>query len=147
MLNKQQLSSKTRMRGTSTMNLRKTYLWVSAVGLIPVALSYGIFPEFSMNWLFGITVEVPNEANILRGIMGLYLAMVSMWIIGATNERYEDAAIISEIFFMSGLAVGRILSVLVDGWPHWLLAGYIVVEVFLAVAGIALLRQPKTNPQ
>ena len=129
------------------MNYRKTYLWVSAVGLIPVALSYGLIPELSMNWLFGITVDVPNEANILRGIMGLYLAMVSMWIIGATNERYEHAAIMSEVFFMSGLALGRMLSVLIDGWPHWLLAGYIVVEVFLAVTGIVLLRQVKTNPQ
>ena len=70
------------------MNYRKTYLWVSAVGLIPVALSYGIVPELSMNWLFGLTVDVPNEAHILRGIMGLYLAMVLLWIIGATNERY-----------------------------------------------------------
>ena len=129
------------------MNFRKMYLWVSAVGLTPVALSYGIDPEFSMNWLFGLTVEVPNGAHILRGVMGLYLAMVLLWIIGATNERYESAAITSEIFFMSGLAFGRILSVLVDGWPHWLLASYIVVEAVLAIAGIALLRQAKTVTQ
>ncbi len=38
--------------------------------------------------------------------MGLYLAMVLLWIVGATNERYERAAITSEIFFMSGLAFG-----------------------------------------
>ena len=79
--------------------------------------------------------------------MGLYLAMVLLWIVGATNERYERAAITSEIFFMSGLALGRMLSVLIDGWPHWLLASYIVVEVVLAIAGIALLRQAKTIPQ
>ncbi len=48
---------------------------------------------------------------------------------------------------MSGLALGRMLSVLIDGWPHWLLASYIVVEVVLAIAGIALLRQAKTIPQ
>ena len=128
-------------------NYRKVYLWVSAIGLIPVALSYGVVPELSMNWLFGITVEVPNEAHIFRGVMGLYLALVMLWILGATNENYERAAILSEIFFMSGLAVGRLLSVLVDGWPHWLLAGYIVVEAILAVAGIILLKQGKTVSQ
>ena len=128
-------------------NYRKVYLWVSAIGLIPVALSYGVVPELSMNWLFGITVEVPNEAHIFRGVMGLYLALVMLWILGATNERYERAAILSEIFFMSGLAVGRLLSVLVDGWPHWLLAGYIVVEAILAVAGIILLKQGKAVSQ
>ena len=128
-------------------NYRKVYLWVSAIGLIPVALSYGVVPELSMNWLFGITVEVPNEAHIFRGVMGLYLALVTLWILGATNERYERAAILSEIFFMSGLAVGRLLSVLVDGWPHWLLASYIVVEAILAVAGILLLKQGKAVSQ
>jgi hypothetical protein len=125
------------------INYQKAYLWISAIGLIPVALSYGVVPELSMNWLFGITVELPNEAHIFRGVMGLYLALVTLWILGATNERYERAAILSEIFFMSGLAVGRFLSVLVDGWPHWLLASYIVVEAILAVAGILLLKQGK----
>ena len=129
------------------INYQKAYLWISAIGLIPVALSYGVVPELSMNWLFGITVEVPNEAHIFRGVMGLYLALVTLWILGATNERYERAAILSEIFFMSGLAVGRLLSVLVDGWPHWLLASYIVVEAILAVAGILLLKQGKAVSQ
>ena len=77
--------------------------------------------------------------------MGLYLGMVLLWIMGAMNESYERPAIIAEVFFMSGLAVGRLLSVLVDGVPHWLLLGYIAVEVALAIAGIALLRQ--TRPQ
>ncbi len=129
------------------INYQKAYLWVSAIGLIPVALSYGVVPELSMNWLFGITVESPNEAHIFRGVMGLYLALVTLWILGATNERYERAAILSEVFFMSGLAVGRLLSVLVDGWPHWLLAGYIVVEAILAVVGILLLKQGKAVSQ
>ena len=123
------------------MNYRKIYLWISAIGLLPVALSYGTAPELSLNWLFGIAVESPNEAHIFRAIMGLYLAMVALWILGATNKRYERAAIIGEVFFMSGLAIGRLLSVLVDGWPHWLLVSYIAVEATLAIIGIALLKQ------
>jgi len=123
------------------MNYRKAYLLISAVALTPVALSYGVVPELSLGWLFGISVDVPNGAHIFRGIMGLYLGMAALWILGAMNQRYERAAILSEIFFMSGLALGRLLSVLVDGQPHWLLVGYIVVEVVLAVAGIALLRR------
>jgi hypothetical protein len=30
---------------------------------------------------------------------------------------------------------------LIDGWPHFLLTGYAVVEIGMAVAGIILLRQ------
>ena len=123
------------------LNYRKAYLWVSAIGLLPVALSYGVAPEFSLNWLFGIAVEVPNEAHVFRAIMGLYLAMVALWILGATKQRFERPAIIAEVFFMSGLALGRLLSVLVDGWPHWLLVGYIGVEAILAIAGIVLLKR------
>lgn len=129
------------------INYQKAYLWISAIGLIPVALSYGVVPELSMNWLFGITVELPNEAHIFRGVMGLYLALVTLWILGATNENYERAAILSEVFFMSGLAVGRLLSLLVDGWPHWLLVNYLVLEAILAVAGIILLKQGKAVSQ
>lgn len=123
------------------MNNRKAYLWVSAIGLTPVALSYGVVPELSLNWLFEISVDLPNEAHMFRGVMGLYLAMVALWIIGATNELYERTAIVSEVFFMGGLAVGRLISVVVDGWPHWVLVSYIVIEAILAVAGITLLRQ------
>ncbi len=40
---------------------------------------------------------------------------------------------------MGGLAAGRIVSILVDGWPHWLLTGYMIVEIVLAATGIVLL--------
>ena len=123
-----------------TKNYRKPYLLISAVGLLPVALSYGVVPELSLNWLFGIIPDVPNETHIFRGVMGLYLALVSLWVLGAIRERYERAAVVSEVFFMSGLALGRLLSLLVDGWPHWLLAMYMLLEVILAIVGIILLR-------
>jgi hypothetical protein len=67
------------------INYHKAYLWVSAIGLTPVALSYGVVPELSLNWLFGITVELPNEAHVFRGVMGLYLAMVAL----VDPRRYE----------------------------------------------------------
>ncbi len=129
------------------MNYRKAYLLISAVGLIPIALSYGVAPEQSLSWLFGFVVESPNEAHVFRGVMGLYLGMVALWILGATRENYERAAILSEVFFMGGLAVGRTISVLVDGWPHWLLVAYILVEVVLAIVGIMLLRRPVVASQ
>ncbi len=129
------------------MNYRKAYLLISAVGLIPIALSYGVAPEQSLSWLFGFVVESPNEVHVFRGVMGLYLGMVALWILGATRENYERAAILSEVFFMGGLAVGRTISVLVDGWPHWLLVAYILVEVVLAIVGIMLLRRPVVASQ
>ena len=127
----------------TTMSHRKLYLWISAIGLIPVGLSYGVVPEQSLGRLFGIAVESTNQVHIFRGITGLYLGMVVFWILGAVNEKYERAAILSEIVFMGGLAAGRIVSILVDGWPHWLLTGYTIVEIVLAAIGIVLLRKQR----
>ncbi len=59
------------------MSQRKLYLWISATGLIPVGLSYGVVLEQSLGWLFAITIESTNQVHIFRGITGLYLAMVS----------------------------------------------------------------------
>ena len=69
------------------MNPRKIYLWICAVGLIPVALSYGVAPEQSLNWLFGLSVEIPNEIHIFRAVMGLYLGMVALWIRRCSSTR------------------------------------------------------------
>ena len=123
------------------MNFRKMYLWISAIGLLPIALSYGAIPEQSLSWLFDISVHSTNHTHVFRAIMGLYLAMLAFWILGAVCEKYERAAIQSEVVFMGGLAAGRVASILIDGWPHFLLTGYAVVEIGMAVTGIILLRQ------
>jgi hypothetical protein len=129
------------------MNYRKIYLWVSAIGLLPVGLSYGAFPEQSLSMLFDISVESTNHTHVFRGIMGLYLAMVAFWILGAMREKYERSAIQTEIVFMGGLAAGRVFSILVDGWPNLLLTGFALVEIGLVVAGVILLKQVQSTSQ
>jgi hypothetical protein len=129
------------------MTYRKMYLWLSAIGLLPVGLSYGAIPEQSLSWLFDISVQSTNHTHVFRGIMGLYLAMVAFWILGAVREKYERAAIQSEIVFMGGLAAGRVASILIDGWPHYLLTGFALVEIGLALAGIILLKQSPSASQ
>jgi hypothetical protein len=69
------------------MNYQKMYLWVSAIGLLPIALSYGAIPEQSLSWLFDISVHSTNHTHVFRGVMGLYLAMVAFWILGAVREN------------------------------------------------------------
>ncbi len=52
-------------------------------------------------------------------------------------------ALISEIVFMSGLAAGRLLSLILDGWPSLILIAYAVAELLLAGWGIYCLRSIK----
>ena len=123
------------------MNIRQMFLLVSAIGLLPIALSYGLIPQKSLSYLFDITVSDPNSIHIFRAVMGLYLALIIFWLIGAFKVQVRQAALYSLIVFMFGLAAGRILSLIIDGMPHWLLAVYLVLELVFGVLGILLIKK------
>jgi hypothetical protein len=123
------------------MNIRQMFLLVAAIGLLPIALSYGLIPQKSLSYLFDITVSAPNSIHIFRAVMGLYLALIIFWLIGAFRVQVRQAALYSLIVFMFGLAAGRILSLIIDGMPHWLLAVYLVLELVFAVLGILLIKK------
>src|SRR5210317_450027 len=116
----------------------RVFLIFCAVGLVPIALGYGARPSDSLDALFGITVDTVNLTHIMRAIMGLYLAMVVVWIWGALDQQLTTPALVSCAVFMLGLAAGRILSFIVDGLPHWLLVGYAFLEVCLGLIAIVL---------
>ena len=123
------------------MNIRQMFLLVVAIGLLPIALSYGLIPQKSLSYLFDITVSDPNSIHIFRAVMGLYLALIIFWLIGAFKVQVRQAALYSLIVFMFGLAAGRILSLIIDGMPHWLLAVYLVLELVFGVLGILLIKK------
>ncbi len=116
-----------------------------AVGLVPIALSYGAVPSASMDLLFGIAVDGVNLTHILRAVMGLYLAMVVVWVAGATRPALTGPALVCCAVFMLGLAGGRLLSIVLDGWPHWLLVVYTGLEVLLGLLALRLYRLRKAG--
>jgi len=122
------------------MNIRQMFLLVVAIGLLPIALSYGLIPQKSLSYLFDISVSDPNSIHIFRAVMGLYLALIIFWLIGAFRVQVRQAALYSLIVFMFGLAAGRILSLIIDGMPHWLLAVYLVLELIFGVLGVLLIK-------
>jgi hypothetical protein len=121
--------------------MARFYLLFSAVGLTLVALSYGVAPADVLPKLMDVKIEGTDLTHILRAVMGLYLGMIVLWLIGAFRLEFTRAAVISEIFFMLGLAGGRLLSITVDGLPSILLIGYTAVEVALGVWGILILKK------
>ena len=129
------------------MTKHKLFLLTATFGLIPIALGYGLMPEQSMPYLYGVNVEGTSNVHILRAVMGLYLAMALFWFLGARSERLQDAAIMSLVVFMLGLAAGRILSFALDGMPHPLLAGYALLEISFGVVGLLLLKDSESAAQ
>ena len=124
------------------MNIRQIYLLFTAVGLLPIALSYGLIPQKSMSYLLNITVSDKNLIHIFRAIMCLYLALSLFWIIGVSKVHLRQAALYSLIVFMFGLAAGRILSFIIEGTPHWLLIVYLLLELGFGTIGLLLVKKP-----
>ena len=129
------------MKKSTVDKLQKTLLLTVAIGLIPIALSYGLIPKKSLSYLFDISVSEINLVHILRAVMGLYLAMILFWFAGAFKIHLRQAALYSLVIFMFGLAAGRILSFIMDGVPNWLLLVYLVLELGFGIFGLVLIKK------
>ena len=124
------------------MKSSRFYLIFSAAGLLPIALSYGIDPNRILPMLFQFDSAGGDTVQVLRAIMGLYFATIILWLLGAIRGGpLMRTALISEIVFMSGLAGGRLLDLLLKGWPSPMLVVYIVAELVLATWGIFCLKK------
>ena len=121
--------------------MTRFYLLFSAAGLLLVALSYGVAPAVVLPKFLDLTVVGTDQTHIFRAIMGLYLGMIALWIVGAFRSNFSRAAVTAEIFFMLGLACGRALSIFVDGVPSVPLVAYTIVEVAMGAWGVMILKQ------
>jgi hypothetical protein len=111
-------------------------------------LSYGVDPNRILPKFLDINPIGGDLLHIFRAIMGLYLATIVLWLLGAIRGGpLMRAALIAEIVFMSGLAAGRLLDLLVAGWPSPMLIAYTVAELVLATWGILCLKTFDSNTQ
>ena len=113
----------------ATPRAQSIFLLITAVGLTPIALAYGVVPGRSLPGLFGIDGSAVDTRHIFRAIMGLYLALICFWATGAFVADLRKPALWSVFVFMVGLAAGRVISLIFDGWPGGLLLVYLLLEV------------------
>ncbi|OUS01573.1 hypothetical protein A9Q86_07305 [Flavobacteriales bacterium 33_180_T64] len=112
--------------------INKIHLIISVCIVVPVAFVYGFKPEVC----FDMFLETVDEHNFHKAIMGLYLGFSTIWVLGIFKINYLKIAIITNIIFMLGLGLGRVLSIVIDGVPT---SGYIfgtVAELFLGTYGL-----------
>ena len=119
-------------------------LIVAAIGLTPIALSYGLVPHQTLTPLFGIAMDNVNLSHIMRAVMGLYFGQIIFWLLALFNPNLKLPAIYSLIIFMLGLAVGRLISIAMDGVPHWLLLVYLFLELLCGITGLLLVSKRNT---
>ena len=122
----------------TNMKSEKAFLIIAILGLIPIALGYGLMPEKTLTPLYGFSVENVNLTHILRAVMGLYFGQVIIWGLGVIKDEFRRPALYCLVVFMLGLATGRFLSFIVDGIPHWLLVVYFILELIFGFIGLKL---------
>jgi len=118
------------------VNRKNVHLAISAIFIIIISLAYGLFPNRILPKLFDFKVESIDLKHVFRATMGLYLGMVVLWLIGIFKPSHWRIATISNVLFMSGLALGRIISLIMDGIPSLSFSIGLALELTLALWGI-----------
>ena len=113
------------------------HLYISIPIVAAAALVYGFQPDF----LFELSTQTTDESNIYKAIMGLYLCFAAFWCIGLRQTSYWKAATISNMLFMLGLGLGRLISFATDGMPSVVLLLGSVGEITLAVYAYSQLKK------
>lgn len=131
----------TRMAGkhARSESLMRAYLLIVAVLLVPIALSYGIAPATVLPKALDISVSGAGQTQIFRALMCLYLAASAFWAIAAFKPVWQRVAVIWAVFFCFSLAIGRVISLVVDGPASLLLDVYLALEIIGGLLGLAVL--------
>jgi hypothetical protein len=96
------------------------YLLLVVLLLVPIALSYGIAPAAVLPALLNVTVSGADHIQTFRALMCLYLAASLFWAIAAFKPHWQRVVIWAVLFALS-LALGRVISLVLDGSASWLL--------------------------
>ena len=108
--------------------------------LVPIALSYGIDPATVLPRFLTIEVAGNDQTQIFRALMCLYLAASAFWAIAAFKPAWQRAAVVWAVFFNFSLAIGRVISLAVDGPASRLLDLYLGLEIFGGLLGLGRAR-------
>ena len=123
------------------MKSESFFLILVAAGVFPVALTYGVNPQVTLAYFYDIEVNSINLSNIFRAIMGLYIGLNVFWIVGAFKKSLLLPAMWSLTIFMTGIGLGRMLSLLIDGIPYPAFILYMLLEFIFAIFGFFFIKK------
>ena len=125
----------------SRINLlpKNLHLALSAAVVIPVGLIYGGDPGHILPGILWPEVQDLEMKNMIRSVMGLYLVLGVVWIVALKRSAYWRMATVINVLFMGGLALGRLISLLLDGFSTLFFIG-MLLEAMMMIWGIINLR-------
>ena len=111
------------------------HLWISIPIVFSAGLSYGFYP----NVFLDLQPKTLDEHNFTKAIMGLYTGFSTLWALGLFKKSFYKAAIISHVFFMLPMALGRLLSMVLDGMPSNIYVYSTIGELVLGIYSVCVL--------
>lgn len=131
---------------TNLISFKYLHLRVSAGLILLIALTYGFSPQNIVPGWAEFTADRVDLPSIFKALMGMYLSMALVWVISTLRPQFWYGATLLNIFFTLGLAVGRLISLALDGIPSATMLVGLGVEVALGVWGILSLRRYGGQP-
>jgi hypothetical protein len=123
------------------VNIKKWYLVFAFFSVVTIAALYAVNPVWFARTFLGMPELNRDFAHILRAVAGLYLALGAFWLYAAFHPPYRAVAVLTTALFAGGLLAGRLLSLVLDGWPSPLLVFYMVLELGLAPIALWVYRR------
>ena len=123
------------MTKTKSDFILKIHLIISVLIVVAIAFVYGFKPDSQ----FDIHLKTIDEMNQFKGIMGLYVGFSVLWILGIFKSKFLKMALVTNMIFMMGLGMGRLISCIVDGTPTFGYQFGIIAELFLGFYGLWIL--------
>jgi hypothetical protein len=118
---------------------KNLHLLISLSIVLPTGIIYGSPSILSQQ--LNIQVDTIDLSNMLKAVMCLYIGVSIVWILGIWKKEYWKRATELNILFMLTLAIGRALSMVMDGVPT---GGYvfgIIAEFILGIYSIFQLKK------
>ncbi|EDP97528.1 DUF4345 domain-containing protein [Kordia algicida OT-1] len=114
---------------------KNLHLTLSSAAILVVGVTYGLYPDTFLPLFFDFDVKTTDLNHVFRAIMGSYFALGIYWGYAAYFQKYWRGATYSVIFFMGGLATGRLLSIFIDGIPSTAFTVGTILETVFVIWG------------
>ncbi len=96
----------------------------------------------------GIELSTVNHLHVVRAVCGgAYLGIAALFLAGALKYLEARAALAGVVLIFGGFALGRLVSLVVDGSPVPLYLGVLGAELFFAACAVAALSGLGSSPQ
>lgn len=118
-------------------------LYGAGLMMLVVGLLHLVAPQMMMN-APGIALATANHLHVVRAAYGgAYLGIAGVFLAGALGRLDGRSSLAAVAIIFGGFALGRLVSIAVDGWPVALYLAVLGSEIFFATLAVLALRRQR----